>query len=88
MCDLMDCKDCRYLCKNDINDYDVEKLWKKFKDVPFIEDGNCRLVLSNNWQGWKKGTARSTIMHWFDKHYSRGIHALMWNKLNTRLEFY
>ena len=25
MCDLMDCKDCRHLCKNEINDYEVEK---------------------------------------------------------------
>ena len=26
MCDLMDCKDCRHLCKNKINDYEAEKL--------------------------------------------------------------
>ena len=37
MCDLMDCKDCRHLCKNEINDYEVEKLWEKFEDVLFIE---------------------------------------------------
>lgn len=34
MCDLMDCKDCRHLCKNEINDYEVEKLWEDFETVP------------------------------------------------------
>ena len=23
MCDLMDCKDCRHLCKNEINDFET-----------------------------------------------------------------
>ena len=40
MRELMDCKDCRHLCKNEINDYDVEKLWEEFEDVLFIEDGD------------------------------------------------
>ena len=52
MCDLMDSKDCRHLCKNRINDYEVEKLWKDFEDVLFIEDENsddsCSLVLSDD----------------------------------------
>ena len=48
MCDLMDCKDCRHLCKNEINDYEVEKLWEEFEDVLFIEnedsDDSCSLL--------------------------------------------
>ena len=82
MCDLMDCKDCRHLCKNEINDYEVEKLWEEFEDVLFIEDedsdDSCSLVLSDNWQGWSKGTTRDTIWHWFDEHYSKGIHWLLY----------
>lgn len=82
MCDLMDCKDCRHLCKNEINDYEVEKLWEEFEDVLFIEDDNsddsCSLVLSDDWQGWYKGTNRDTIWNWFDKHHSKGIHWLLY----------
>ena len=82
MCDLMDCKDCKYLCKNEINDYEVEKLWEEFEDVLFIEDENsddsCNLVLSDDWQGWYKGTNRDTIWHWFDEHHSKGIHWLLY----------
>ena len=33
MCDLMDCKNCRHLCKVDVTDYEVEKLWNEFEDV-------------------------------------------------------
>lgn len=82
MCDLMGYKDCRHLCKNGINDNEVEKLWDEFEDVLFVEDGNsddsCRLVLSDDWQGWCKGTNRDTIWHWFDEHHSKGIHWLLY----------
>lgn len=39
MCDFMDCKDCRHLCKNEINDYEVEKLWEKFEREEPIKSG-------------------------------------------------
>ena len=82
MCDLMDCKNCRHLCKVDITDYEVEKLWNEFEDVLFIENENsgdsCNLVLSDNWQGWNNGTTRDTIWHWFDEHHSKGIHWLLY----------
>ena len=88
MCDLMDYKDCRHLCKNEINDYEVEKLWEDFEDVLFIEDKNsddsCSLVLSDDWQGWNKGTTRDTIWHWFDEHHSKGIHWLLYGTEQTQ----
>lgn len=37
MCDLLDCKDCRFGCKEDVNDVEVEKLWDEFEDVLFVE---------------------------------------------------
>ena len=77
MCDLLDCKDCRRLCKNEIDDTKVEKLWEEFEDVLFVEDkdsdDSCYLVLSDDWQGWLKGTNRDTIWYWFDEHHSKGI---------------
>lgn len=84
MCDLMDCKDCRHLCKNEINDREVEKLWEEFEDVLFIEardfysaedeyKNNITLVLASDWQGWKAGTSREDIWYWFDEHHSKGV---------------
>lgn len=82
MCNLMACKDCRHLCKNEINDNNAEKLWEEFEDVLFIEDedsdDSCSMVLSDDWQGWSKGTTRDTIWRWFDEHHSKGIHWLLY----------
>lgn len=88
MCDLMDCKDCRHLCKVDATDYDVEKLWEEFEDVLFIEakdffsseayKEDLTLVLASDWQGWEAGTPRENIWHWFDKRHSKGIHWLLY----------
>lgn len=78
MCDLLDCKDCRFGCKEDVNDVEVEKLWDEFEDVLFVEEENGTLVLASDWQGWWKGTDRETIWHWFDEHHSKGIHWLLY----------
>lgn len=77
MCDLLDCKDCRFGCKEDVNDVEVEKLWDEFEDVLFVEEENGTLVLASDWQGWWKGTDRETIWKWFDKHHSKGINWLL-----------
>ena len=89
MCDLMDCKDCRHLCKNEINDYEVEKLWEEFEDVLFIEakdfyednedyEDDISLVLASDWQGWEAGTSRETIWYWFNKNHSKGLSWLLY----------
>ena len=77
MCDLMHCKDCRWLCKEDATEKEVEELWDQLEDVPFdeIEDELCLAV---NWQGWSKGTSREEIWHWFDEHHSQGVFYLLY----------
>ena len=59
------------------NDKEIEKLWQKLEDVPFIEDetsgDSCGLILDCDWFLWKKGTTRDTIWNWFDEHYSKGL---------------
>ena len=73
MCDLMDCIDCSNLCKENISDKEVERLWVMLEDVP-TDENDC---LTIDWQGWSKGTHREEIWHWFDKHYSKGVGWLM-----------
>ena len=73
MCDLLDCKDCRYDCKCDANDREIEKLWEELEDVP-VDENEC---LDVDWQGWWKGTHREEIWHWFDEHHSKGVGWLM-----------
>lgn len=82
MCDLIECKECKHKCKNNITDTEVEKLWEELEDVLFIEDSNsgdsCELVLASDWQGWNKGTTRDEIWRWFNQHYSKGLEELLW----------
>lgn len=77
MCDLMDCKDCSYLCKEYALDKGVEKLWEMLTDVPFYEDKDGYMRLDVEWQGWSKGTDREEIWYWFDEHHSKGVGWLM-----------
>lgn len=88
MCDSKDCKDCGHLCKNEINDYEVEKLWEEFEDVLFIEakdffssedsKDSITLVLASDWQKWKAGTPREDIWCWFNTHHSKGLGYLVY----------
>lgn len=73
MCDLFDCHDCRHDCKYNAKDKEVEKLWDELEDVP-IDENEC---LDVDWQGWRKGTNREEIWHWFDEQHSKGVGWLM-----------
>ena len=37
MCDLLDCRNCKHKCKNDLNDNEIEDLWREWEDVVFVE---------------------------------------------------
>lgn len=56
----------------------VQKLWDELADIPFdfteeYPDG----CLSCDWAGFKAGTDKYDIWHWFDDTYSHGIYSLM-----------
>lgn len=57
-------------------DDQLEKLWNDLADVPFDENDND-LVLANDCLVFEAGTEREEIWRWFDWHYSKGVHALM-----------
>lgn len=59
-------------------DDDVLKmLWNELADVTFDENENMELVLAQEWLVFYAGTKREEIWEWFDEHYSKGVHALM-----------
>ena len=77
MCDLFDCHDCRYDCKFNATDREIEKLWEELEDVPVYENKNLELCIDKDFKGWYKGTDLITIWHWFDKKHSNGVGWLM-----------
>lgn len=51
-------------------DKKLEDLWERFADVPINpETGN----IEDDFAGWKSGTNREEIWHWFDERHSKGI---------------
>lgn len=55
----------------------LEQLWKELSDVLVYEDEDGWLCLENDWLVFPSGTEREEIWYWFDEHYSKGVHALM-----------
>jgi hypothetical protein len=62
----------------------IEKVWDEMTDVPFDEneksDDGCYLVLGEDYSVWKKGTTRDDIWRWFDKHHSKGVYYLLYER--------
>lgn len=62
----------------DTNDKAMEKLWEELEDVPFDEDTDGYLRLSQPWHGFPAGTDREDIWHWFDENHSKGVAWLLY----------
>lgn len=60
------------------NDSIIEEMWQALDDVPFDEQANGELILSEKWLSFDEGTTRDDIWHWFDKHYSKGVYELLY----------
>lgn len=56
-----------------LDDEKLEYLWEEFGDV-LIDDDECIL---DDFLGFECGTHREEVWHWFDKHHSKGVAALM-----------
>lgn len=57
----------------------LESMWDEFEDVP-IDENEC---LDVDWKGWRKGTNREEVWHWFDENHSKGVGWLM-NERETK----
>lgn len=60
-----------------INDNFIRRLWRGLEDVPF--DGETETILEDYYI-WDAGTDRDETWHWFDKHYSKGVYALLYGE--------
>ncbi len=68
-----------------IGDTELEKMWDELADIPFDDPGvDQDLVLAEHWRGFKKGTARENIWHWFDQFHSKGVAYLLNKKGGNR----
>ena len=59
-------------------DRELEELWAELEDIPFDEDEDGRLILSEDWLHFPKGTWNEEIWKWFDQRYSGGVFNLMY----------
>lgn len=62
----------------DEQDKRIEELWNEFSSVPFEEDGRGELVLSVDWNEFKKGEERYDIWRWFGERHSKGLNYLLY----------
>lgn len=59
-------------------DEELEKLWDELSDVPFDENEDGELVLTEDWYCFDAGTEREEIWHYFDKRHSKGVAYLLY----------
>lgn len=55
----------------------LEMMWDELADVPFDEDENGRLILSEGWMCFEAGTEREDVWRWFDERHSCGVAYLL-----------
>lgn len=60
-------------------DQELETMWSELTNIPFDEDNNRELHLSEDWRHFKDGTEREQIWKWFDQQHSKGVVYLMYN---------
>ena len=60
-----------------VTDAQTEKLWAKLTDIPFDEDPEGRMLLSEDFALWKAGMEREDIWEWFDENHSKGVGWMM-----------
>lgn len=63
-----------------INDGKIERLWDGMTDIPFDEDEDGDLCISQDYGPFFKGDSREYIWYWFDKKHSKGIHYLLYER--------
>jgi hypothetical protein len=56
-------------------DEGLKALWEEFGAIPMNPETEC---IEEDWKGWKAGTFREDIWHWFDERHSKGVAYLMY----------
>lgn len=60
-----------------LSDEQIESLWGKFEDISVNPDTEC---LEEPFLIFGIGDHREKVWKWFDKHYSKGVHTLLYGK--------
>lgn len=68
-----------------MDDASIEQLWDGMTDIPFDEDEDGDLYISQDYGPFRKGDSREYIWHWFDQKHSKGVHYLLY-EYNLRSE--
>lgn len=58
------------------DDSKIEKLWDCLTDI-LLDDNEC---LVSDWKLWKAGTNKEEIWLWFDKHHTKGVYYLLYER--------
>ena len=59
-----------------LTDGKAEELWREFSDIPMNPKTEC---IEDRFMHFPKDTHREEIWKWFDKHYSKGVHYLLYS---------
>ncbi|WP_336769825.1 hypothetical protein [Bacillus bombysepticus] len=59
---------------------EIEELWNELGDIPFDENKNLELILTEPWLHFGAGTEREEIWRWFDNAHPEGLHWLMFKE--------
>lgn len=53
----------------------VKELWMEFGDIPMNPETEC---IEEDWNGFKAGTFREDIWHWFEETFDVSVYYLMY----------
>ena len=55
----------------------IRRLWEEFGDVPMNPETEC---IESGWHGFRAGTHREEIWHWFEETFDVRVHDLMYGE--------
>lgn len=64
-------------------DKHLEQLWNELEDVPFDDQPESDMTLTQPWHGFPVGTEREDIWRWFGARYTRGVAALLYGRSDS-----
>ncbi|GAB6460817.1 hypothetical protein bcgnr5390_10780 [Bacillus luti] len=59
---------------------EIEALWEELGDIPFEENKNFELILTEPWLHFESGTKQEHIWRWFDNAHPEGLYSLMYEE--------
>lgn len=64
----------------ELKDEDMAIVWEVIREEPTVDNDDMQFCIENDFFGFKAGTPLDDIWRWFDHHYSKGLHTLMYGE--------